>query len=296
MSSRLIKILIEKLKQVPINRLVLTGGEPLLEPDAVESLLKNIFASRVMINTNLTGVEKDVLRRILKYQTDLLISVPSMRKESYENTVGAATFDRFVDNLEEIAEYRRKSKPDIDIISNIVVTKYNLSHILETVNLLSFYGLDKIKISPVYDTGCFDKELVPKHEEFVEIYKACMERQYKNDRYTYIAPPLTHPVCELNQGKDQKYYRKTTELCPAGESLFTISPSGLARPCSSCLEYQEVDLYQELLDKLYSSFEGWKAISAKDSCKTCGQYKVECIGGCQFNAYRKQAERRRQHE
>lgn len=98
------KKILERAKEININRIVLSGGEPLLRKDIFEIIKYAKYKiGKVAITTNGTLIDEDIARRLKDSGIDSVsISIESFDKDIHDSLRGTGTFERCVTAIEAL--------------------------------------------------------------------------------------------------------------------------------------------------------------------------------------------------
>lgn len=145
------------LKELKIERVVFSGGEPLLRRD-LESILRHYSSTvreRVVITNGLLLEEDRARELLLAGATGFAFSVDSFDADTYKATRGwpEETFRRVLRNLEGAAERRDKRSFELGINCTVASCNSNWNNVREVLKKASDLQLDYVKFLPVFDDG-----------------------------------------------------------------------------------------------------------------------------------------------
>lgn len=173
--------IINKLKNIGVDKITYAGGEPLLYK-GLEELLKysNDLGIENRIITNGKCLNKDNLNKYLPYLSKITFSIDS--PSEYVNSQSGRGVDHYK-HIKSLLPYIKDNYPNVVLEVNTVATKDNLGEIdfmFEALGSeISFYGLKKWKISRFCPLRGYAKErkdiLSLTEEEFLDI-----ENKYKD--------------------------------------------------------------------------------------------------------------------
>lgn len=163
---------LEKRRNV-IDAVVISGGEPTLEPDLYEFIvnLKERFDLKIKLDT--AGVNTEVVKRLID---DKLIDYVAMdiktSPSEYSKVCGVENTK--IDNVLSTIELLKEDKVDYEFRTTLA-KEFHSEEVMRDISLLLFgakrYYLQKLVIS---DT-CFDPSLTPIKTEVAETFKRIME-------------------------------------------------------------------------------------------------------------------------
>ncbi|MEM5853663.1 MAG: radical SAM protein [Candidatus Aenigmatarchaeota archaeon] len=158
MQFDLFKSIIDQLRR-PIyatQAINITGlGEPFMNPNII---LMVRYAKKkglnVMMDTNLTKVDDEILKDIIDSRLDtLVVSFDGASKETFENIRVGAVFEKVVENIKLLLDLKKKMKADKPtIILNSTICEENVHEIPEMIKAAEELGVNAI---------VFMKQVVP---------------------------------------------------------------------------------------------------------------------------------------
>lgn len=193
------------------NALTLTGGETTIRKDFFKILeLAHRLGYKIQLETNAKLFQrKNFAKRIVKYNMDIVTHIESHKPRIHDLLSG--TPGSFNNTIEGIKNLRRYAK---NIVSKIILTKFNYKHLEETVNFIAGLKVDCILfifLSPYgYADYYFDK-LVPAYPEVAPYVKQAVircKKKYKMDvilesfPYCCVAPAIRDCIFEVPMGKE----------------------------------------------------------------------------------------------
>lgn len=131
----------------PITYRILLGssGEPLLNKDIFRMIS---YATKnkiyIMLSTNGTLLNKNNIMDLFGSGLDrLLISLDGISKNSYEKMRKGADFDKVIENIKNLCDYKRNYKKHKPVIAiNYIITRYNESEIQQAREETRRWGVD----------------------------------------------------------------------------------------------------------------------------------------------------------
>jgi len=146
----------EKLIEWGIFSVVITGGEPLIKKDLLESLV-DLFTAKdiiVSLNSNLTLADDELMMFLKEKGVTVLTSCPS--SISYNKLTGTSNYNLFVKNLKKAID------AGIHCSVNMVITRDNISDIISTAKQIKEMGCNSFGATPMsqnVDSPRFDLSL-----------------------------------------------------------------------------------------------------------------------------------------
>ncbi|MBN1978809.1 MAG: radical SAM protein [Anaerolineae bacterium] len=287
----------EELGNLAVQRIYITGGEPLTRPDLFE-LVDGIIANRMRyaLLTNGTLVTEEVLsqfedgkrRQRLDY---IQISVDGSRAEVH-NRSRPDSFALVVDGL------RRLVENGLPVFARVTVNRHNVDDLENITHLL----LEDIGVCSFSTNETFPCGIIERQAE--EIILTPAQRQQAMETLTKLAA-LHNGRIQANAGPLAlaRKFKKIEEALTAGEtsfpgrgtlcacgSVFTkvaVNPDGTIVPCHlldapsmgsvGVDDLQQIWLEHPLLDKLRRRHT--IPLQTLDTCRDC-PYQGFCTGGC----------------
>jgi MoaA/NifB/PqqE/SkfB family radical SAM enzyme/SAM-dependent methyltransferase len=250
----------------------LTGGEPLLNIETIKYAVKlhsnNPSNISMRINTNLTAVSIEQLEELRQTGNhyNLNISIPSLNKEIYEQTVAANTFDKFMTNL----KYVIKHKESFSVSANIVLTNINKHDVINTIKKLIIYDVYNCKIGTLH---LYD-DYSPSQEEIVDIYTKFYQLQSTFPKLN-INNNNCYPICIFPNCKQEEIHF----VCPSGNTMFVIDSQGFVKSQSRL--QPKGNLITEDMQIIMQRFSPIMNSGIFNVCCNCPMYKKQaCIGAC----------------
>ena len=174
-----LKQVLLKLEENEIFDLTLTGGEPLINNEAIDFILEQrekLFSYDIGINTNLSTIPTDYSK--LGGFT-ILFSYPAYSKESWRKIVGIDDQQKVLNNLEKIISF-------VPVQANMAVSKLNLNELYKASEFLyKTFGIDRFAATPASPVSGVSahKQIILSGEEVLESLKQL--RQLKKD-YKFV--------------------------------------------------------------------------------------------------------------
>ncbi|MEM3697172.1 MAG: radical SAM protein [Candidatus Bathyarchaeia archaeon] len=269
MNLGLFKSIVDQLRQswYKTRALNLTGlGEPFMNPNLVQmvSYAKD-KGLNVGMNTNLTMVNEDILKNLIKAGLDwLTVSIDGATKETFENIRVGAIFEGVVENIKftiDLRERMNAKRPRIYL--NYTICEQNIQEIPEMIKLA-----DDLRVNGIG----FMKQVVP--------------------GISYSEKPPLNPLPEnkwLNRKIKATFHLTVVSSCVVPRSCY-ITFDGKVLPCYPLYElvprgeyssYQFGDLSAQSLREIWFSmrYRNFRAKNISGTrlpiCKSCPFGKVE---------------------
>lgn len=224
-----LKLVLKTAKEFGINKIKLTGGEPLLYPKMEELLeyIREINIDYVDLTTNISLLTQKNIELLNRYQVNALtLSLNTLNRKKYEYLSGFSNFDLVKENLERTIQ---KFKGKIRINCIIFDEKYDEKDYLSIINLCQEKNLGMRLIEPsvveefpiTYTKEKFEKftnKLRKKADKVIE--SDCNSVEYLFFGNWYLT--IMHSLCD----------NKICEACPKYMYIRVTSDLKL-KPCLS---------------------------------------------------------------
>ncbi|GAA3653534.1 radical SAM/SPASM domain-containing protein [Asaccharospora irregularis] len=263
---------IENLSKVIKNtEIVFTGGEPLIRKDSIGIMkFAKKYDHKVVLFTNGVLIDKENILELSECVDEIQVSMEGITRECYERVRGKTNYNRFINSLNLIKEYKIPLTLAITIIpSNIEDVEENLIRFLEELD----YDKINVRINAKLDKEGYAKSLP---EEFFE-------------NSTYIEESVTNIKTKLVEMGyvDEKKYQKNIHFynCGIGCSI-TIDSNGEIYPCSK-LNIGRGNIVNKNIGEIVYEFNKLNKdteITNMKLCKEC-ELKYICSGGCRIDHY-----------
>ncbi len=274
------RMIVDALKQWHYTgRVSLTGGEPLLIPDTVLTLLdfldKSPFIEWLGILTNGTCLDIGLSRQLSKYNKlrEVQVSLDGSTSDVHNRIRGEGNFERSIRGIKVLQQAGIKTS------IMFTLTKENVDSASSIIDLAFELGVNAITIERVTPTtkGCSNNSLIsPDHLR--SIYQEVARKKH-HLRFSSLQIRTSRPLwCLVDPGLGG--------YCPAGFNCLAILPDGTVLPCRRL----EIPIGNILKDGLYNiwytSSVLWRLRDKKKLAKGCNgcQWLGQC-GGCRAIAY-----------
>jgi len=175
---------IGKLKPI-IDSIVLTGGEPLLQPEACLEVLKAAkkFGLNCAIETNATAPQ--ALKRLLPYLDLVAIDVkaPLSNPKLYEKITGLVGLPGLAKKVRESLKLAINSKAEVEVRTTVVPTLNDnekiIARLAEDIKGVDCLRLQQFRNQRTLDPS-FQKLPVPSREKLLKLARAAKRKGIKN--------------------------------------------------------------------------------------------------------------------
>ena len=251
-----------------VEMLRVTGGEPTVSPVFAKIIkaLDQVGKPIVVFTNGLWKTPDDVIENLSRCQNldGILVSLHGHSASSYQAFTGGDHFSTVLDNIQ------RASEAGIRVNTNTILTRKNIGHMPEVVEVASRAGAEVIAFSRYYGVpipGLAD--LSP--EEF----KIAVQQvaRFRDDGKA-VKFNNNIPLCLGGE---------LTQACPAGDTHCTISPSCKVRLCNHS-PHKVGDILETPIEQIWQSADvlRWRE-QIPSMCRQCEAFDL-CKGGCRANA------------
>ena len=121
------------------------GGEPLLHPDIEYFIdLAELYKIKQIIITNALLFTEKLIKKISKYNVNLVLSIDGGSKKVYENIRLQGKYDNLIKNIKSINNYRSKFNSKSFIKIYCVVIRENYLHLTEMIDFCYKYNIKEV--------------------------------------------------------------------------------------------------------------------------------------------------------
>lgn len=224
-----LKLVLKTAKEFGINKIKLTGGEPLLYPKMEELLeyIREINIDYVDLTTNISLLTQKNIELLNRYQVNALtLSLNTLNRKKYEYLSGFSNFDLVKENLERTIQ---KFKGKIRINCIIFDEKYDEKDYQSIINLCQEKNLGMRLIEPSVVEGFPITYTKEKFEKFTNKLRKKADKVIESDcnsvEYLFFGNwylTIMHSLCD----------NKICEACPKYMYIRVTSDLKL-KPCLS---------------------------------------------------------------
>lgn len=275
------------------------GGEPLLEFELVESVLRyargrnRIFnkALQFRLQTNGTLLTRDIARRLARLNIGLGISFDGDHDINDKTRVRATGRSSFDDALEGLANAQMAN---MQFGSICVLNRHNFNKIPVILDFYSRNGLHSIKINPVSKLGRADhiwKDIGISPDQNLQSHIRYLDYLKENGNDT----PKEENICHMinNLSSRMSTYMCMRSQCGAGKDFFAFTPEGDIYPCDryrynkdfllgNVFAVSDLSVIREKNQTVTDMFR--RNINNISECSQC-DYKLFCRGGCTMETF-----------
>ena len=283
--------MIDQMKNLGINEILIGGGEPFVKDDFldfVEYTLSQGIATKVFTNGVL--ISEEICRRIADWDLAYMsISVDGTTEEEYESVRGIRALHKVRDSIKRV-----KAMCKFPMAISVTVNNNNYQNAEKYLEFAHSCGVDRVKVRPTKPSGnIFDNPdvyLTP--ERYLE-FITTMQRVW-NEKYN------SEFRLDFSWGDSRLYYNPETNAmevadiifpyegygCFAGKGSMVVSANGQVSPCGFLpvgMQFHEGDnIKEKTIKDIWDTgvkFKRLRTLQGNPTCLNCKYYGV-CRGGC----------------
>ena len=230
---------------------------------------------KVTIITNATLLDDEKIELLSKLKVDLFeITLNSYDKQIHESINGVeGSFEQSINAIKKIQD------KGIEVVVPIVITKYNVKDIDQTLEFIYNLGIKRIMVNRynIGGNGCNEyKNILPDFEDLKIAYEKC--KQFADKHQIKLYSLVCTPHCVLNP---ENYPNIVFSNCGVNylNRRYTLTRDGNIRYCNHSPEVIGNVYENNMKDILKSTkLKNW---SEKEPifCKNCNK-KQKCQYGC----------------
>ncbi len=293
MSTDEFKHLITRLVENGVRRILFTGGEPLLRPDAMELVAfarersnQRVSDGSTAVNlemlTNATLIKPAVAEKMCELLNTVTISLDGHEAHIHEDQRGARTFEPTVNGVRTLVEKKKElgtKRPFICMVP--ALTTKNVPLMKEIFEFcLDDLGADGM--APIiFQAG--DHQQVSLNQ--IPELKVFLQEQERTKVYMLARNQ------RLGKAPAKSGFLVPRDHCGVGNHEISVDPGGFVYPCQSlhfdefiCGNVRETDI-KEIFDRsaVMNRVRG-TTVETLSVCSHC-DFKYLCNGGCRATAY-----------
>lgn len=271
-----------------VPKLVLYGGEPLLNKKVVEFIIKDIRKNtkekkipliNIILITNGSLMDKGIARFLKKYNVRVAVSLDGPKRINNANRVykdGRGTYEDTIKSIELL------SKSGVKPTISCTVSETNVNMLPEVISWLynKFKNIDSISLNLFAGGDCSNKVIKQLSKDsavkVVNAFETCR-------KYGIYEDTALRRLKEFINEKPNFYY------CAATGREISADPDGNIAPCPAFLNSRmfPINVKQKLNLEKDNRFRRWVKRSPifNRKCHKCIALGV-CGGGCAFTSYK----------
>lgn len=214
------ELIIRKLNELGVTKLIISGGEPILDKDFKKLVLfAHNLGMKLLIQTNGTLIN-DEMAEFLKGKAILEISLEGT-EEIHNRVTRSNNFQKAISGIKTAINH------GIPVCTNFTITKANLGCLDDYVKLIENLKIPLANFTRMYHSGnaIVNINLMPNEKEHLDFLRKIPKLQYDTGVILNIQPGFKEDI--LKAAGIISYNR-----CHAGREL-SISPGGSVKACPS---------------------------------------------------------------
>lgn len=179
----------EVIKLMPyLEKIIWLGGEVFVYR-GFEELLDvaakyNVFQE---ITTNGQCINEHMAEKLVKYKVNMIVSIDTIEKETYEKIRRGGKFDNLCKNLSYLKKYRKIYNATNPMAINSVVMRSTYKNLEKLVDFAYEYGFSEVCLIPVSNTGPKEENIFKYIEpDIIEELEQIVARMKNNSKGIFI--------------------------------------------------------------------------------------------------------------
>lgn len=278
--------ILDKLIDMKIFRILLTGGEPMLRKDFFDIIKKLHHKIWMVLSTNGNFISENNVEEITRYIKEFAISVDGATAKSHDQfRCVKGSFDKVIRSINHINNMGDKN---IKIVINTTLGKHNIDEIDDIIDMAISLNAMAIRFSTLYPKGraLENKHLFFNNNEVKNVITRILER--KKNIYNIgilfddgLQIPLK--LLGIKDNVEDNDIEMRAGSCGIANSTFSIMPNGDIFPCEFFQESPEFIIGNALRDDMCKLWKESKilnnirkGIKSPDMCKSC-RFEEKCV-------------------
>lgn len=210
--------ILDDLKKFGVEEIYFSGGEPFSRKDMLK-ILEKACNNGILCNisTNASLITEEIAKKLKELNINKVhISLDSHKEDIFNEFRGGNYFNKTIEKIKLLRKH------DVYVRVGTVIWSGNIDCLEEMIKYLRKIGVNEVVFNWLVKVGrllenndiCVDN---CRFEETVDQIRRYMEK-YKND-------------IKISMHRNSKF-KENDMICPAGETIFYISPYGNVSPCS----------------------------------------------------------------
>jgi radical SAM protein with 4Fe4S-binding SPASM domain len=275
------KVVLDKVAEIGIPHVILTGGEATLHPDFLE-IVRYADQLGMVVGLNSNGrylANRDFMARTARAGLNhVQITLGSCYPEIHDSMMGAKSFHQTVKGITSAIE------SGVHVITNTTLINSNLDHVEEITDFIYDKGIRTFAMNGmIHSGGGFENpEAISEHRLLPLLASIKQYADSKGMRFLWYTPTEYCRFSPFEIGIGVK-------RCNAGEYSVCVEPNGDVLPCQSYY-VPAGNLIDDDWDKIWNSdlFRSFRdrkfdpaGAGLPEKCWDCPDYSV-CGGGCRI--------------
>ncbi len=264
------------------------GAEPLLaERKELLKILgfpREYGIPRSLLTTNATLMDEEVARRIVDSGIGIIqISMDSHLKEKYEMIRVGAHFDRVVENIKYLRDYKKERKSSSPYIQfGCVLMRWNIEDVSDYLDFVHLLGANGVAFQHVvvYQGSEISDQSLSLDKPLANRYLDLIREKCRTHGFHLNTIPENFslsPAAEKDSASRKKSARRRRRTCVIPQSYIYMAPNGDVLPCPYFYGERPVgnlaqdDFATMWNRKDYVRFrkDVGRGVFARECCKTC---------------------------
>lgn len=281
-------LLIDKLAEAKVLRLLITGGEPFLRPDILE-ILEKVSTTGIRLDIATNGIE--LPDRVLKGIRNL----PVLHMHVSMDGIGMS-HDRFRGRRGAFEaacrNIRRMQDENINVSLSMTVTGQNIDEVEQVIDLALEMGCQGFFANAMLPVGR-GKKIIHEHplgaDDYYRFYRTLVEKGKELRGRLEISGDMCFPFLFSSPRKGMS--TSGSMGCSAGYDTLCIGADGIAYPCHFLHDFPLGDLTETSLMSLWKNSPALRDMrnvrkqDMAEPCHSCQFAPGACRGGCRAAAY-----------
>jgi radical SAM protein with 4Fe4S-binding SPASM domain len=227
LTDREIISFIEQFYSIGGERLILSGGEPLMRKDLLKNIIELNRKAEISILSNGTLIDDEFASFIAHFNVKIQVSIDGSTEEVHDDIRGKGAFRDAIAGVEALKKAGLANR--VNFCTTIM--QQNLSDLPNILGLAESTGISSVRFLPVRRKGQAERN-------WKDIHSRVTVKDYDNF-YTYIyeKAPIEYPGIDISSGisgyvLDPAKFdpAKDNHWCPVGKNLI-VDTKGNVFPC-----------------------------------------------------------------
>ncbi|MFW9886490.1 MAG: radical SAM protein [Candidatus Thorarchaeota archaeon] len=271
--------LINDMASIGVERIVMTGGEPLIRSDffeiAQECVQKNLHTQ---VATNATLVTKEIAQELADLRIDAQVSLDGATPNVHELIrQGSGSWSATIRGIKHLVE------AGVRVTIATLLVKYNIHEIIPIVDLIGALGAYRFRLLPFLRLG--RGALLTDFEVHPIDVQALVARLLKLRSETHVQIASMEFECTFDRPSRSQTDPETPIGCDGARQYCTITSSGDVLPCSFFRGASADNVKDQGFGRIWRNsrflnyFRSLTVSDIKGKCQQC-EWLFDCRGGC----------------
>lgn len=231
------------LKEMGVTRIHYLGGEPLMAPALIPSML---FAKKNNITTTITTNGTLLTQNMAEMLFELNIAFLSVSLEgisSYTNDIirGKGTFNNVVSNLKNVVSLRNNMKYKSKIFLTLTLNRYNLCEAEKILSFADNLGVDGVLVASLDKLGNAEQrwnDIGVSVEEKLDTFEKIVlhKEKFPNMYLELVCKDIFSEYLLKKYNWENGYLKQEKSFCNGADEEYYIQANGNIWPCHKCSE------------------------------------------------------------